>query len=194
MHELYLPGEKVSVSGHIKTVYKLMGRALADHKMLNDGDHVMVAVSGGIDSLSLLKLFLIRQTHLKIRFKITAVFVDMDFVQFDKDTLIKYFQDEGVDYIIKPLSFTGQEMSCFWCSWNRRKILFETAGAIKANKIAFGHHLDDIAETILMNMFYRGEVSTAPANLEMFKGELRIIRPMCYIEKKILREFAPNSF
>lgn len=189
MNRPYEPRERVHLRGVLTYVYKTMGRAIVEHDMLNEGDHVLVAVSGGVDSLSLLKLLLLRQARIPIKFNITACFVDMDFVKADKAPLIKYLEDEDVKYVIRPLSFTGQEMGCFWCSWNRRKVLFEAARDCGCNKIAFGHHLDDVAQTILMNMFFRGEISTAPANLSMFNGAARIIRPLCYVSKQALRDF-----
>jgi len=192
MRVRYLPGEKVNIRGVIRDVYKTVGRAIGDHAMLKDGDKILAAVSGGIDSLAMLKLLLLRRRHIPIKINILACFVDMDFVAADKAAVIKYFQDEGVEYVVKPLSFAGEKMSCFWCSWNRRKALFETAREHGCNKIALGHHLDDIAQTVLMNMFFKGEISTAPANLEMFGGKVSLIRPMCYVEKKDLREFARN--
>ena len=81
-------------------------------------------------------------------------------------------------------------MNCFWCSWNRRKILFETAREHNCNKIALGHNLDDIIETTLMNLFFRGEVSTSPPALDLFGGEIKIIRPLSYIKKQEILEFA----
>ena len=189
MDRPYQPRERVHLRGVLKYVYKTVGRAVVEHEMLNSGDHALVAVSGGVDSLSLLKVLLLRRARIPVKFDLTACFVDMDFVKADKAPLIKYFEDEGVKYVIRPLSFAGQKMGCFWCSWNRRKVLFETARGCGCNKIAFGHHLDDAAETILMNMFFRGEISTVPANLEMFGGAVRIIRPLCYVSKQALRDF-----
>ena len=182
--------EKVNIRGVVKSCYKLMGKAISDYDMLHDGDKVLVAVSGGEDSLSLLNLFLLRQKKIKINFEVIACHVDTSFVKLDRKTLLDHFESLGIDYTIKELELDDDGMNCFWCSWNRRKVLFETAKELGVNKIALGHHLDDIAETTLMNLFYRGEISTSPPAVDFFDGELKVIRPLCYIEKKDLAEFA----
>jgi len=83
--------------------------------------------------------------------------------------------------------------SCFWCSWNRRKALFEIADKLTCNKVALGHHKDDIVETTLMNIIYRGEVSTMNPKQELFDGKITIIRPLCYVEEKMTRAFAKEN-
>ncbi|MCF7887801.1 MAG: hypothetical protein K9L76_00830, partial [Candidatus Omnitrophica bacterium] len=160
--------EKIKLRGKIRNVYKQMGKAIYNYKMLSQGDKVLVAVSGGADSLALLKLFLMRKRRVLFDFKIIACFVDTNFIKTDKNVLIKYFKDNGVDYIIKSLEIEEKDRNCFWCSWSRRKILFETAKALGCNRIALGHNLDDITETILMNIFFFAQISSAPPALDMF--------------------------
>ena len=82
------------------------------------------------------------------------------------------------------------KVNCFWCSWNKRKALFRTAERFNCNKIAFGHHKDDIIETVLLNLFFNGEISTMNPKQDMFKGKITIIRPLCYTEKKEIKAFA----
>jgi tRNA(Ile)-lysidine synthase TilS/MesJ len=182
--------KKVELRGLVRQVYKNMGKAIADYNMLNDKDRVLVAVSGGLDSLSLLKLFQMRQERIPIRFEIIACFVDANFIKVDADCLTGYFKDSGVEYVAKKMFLEENEINCFWCSWNRRKILFETAKEYNCNKVALGHNLDDISETILMNLCFFGEVSSAPPALEMFKGKIKIIRPLCYVAKKDITYFS----
>ena len=118
--------EKVELKGIIKHVYKAMGQAIADYGMLSDGDKVLVAVSGGLDSLSLLKLFQMRQARIPIDFEIVACFVETDFIKVNTQTVIDYFNSIGVKYVIKNIQIKRDDINCFWCSWNRRKALFVT--------------------------------------------------------------------
>lgn len=181
---------KVKLRGKVRTVYKQMGKAIYDYKMLAPEDRVLVAVSGGADSLALLKLFLMRKRRVPFDFEIIACFVDTNFVKVDKDALIKYFKDNGINYLIKELKIKEESRNCFWCSWSRRKILFETAKRFSCNKIALGHNLDDITETILMNMFFFSQISSAPPALDMFSGRVKLIRPLAYLKKKDILDFA----
>lgn len=184
--------EKIKLRGHIRYVYKQMGRAIADYDMLQDNDRILVAVSGGVDSLSLLKLFEMRRQHVPINFELIVCFVDTNFVKVDKNYLIEYFKDCGFDYTIKDLALNAKDINCFWCSWNRRKALFEAARQQNCNKIALGHTQDDIIETTLMNLFFRSEISTCPPKLDMFGGQIKMIRPLCYLTKQEIMDFASN--
>jgi tRNA 2-thiocytidine biosynthesis protein TtcA len=182
--------EKINLKGIVKYVYKKMGKAILDYNMLQEDDKVLVAVSGGPDSLSLAKLFQLRKRRIPLRFDFVACFVDTNFVRVNKDTLINYFKQQGITFYIKKLNLDENNLNCFWCSWNRRKVLFETAKEVGCNKIALGHHLDDITETILMNLCFFGEISAMKPKIELFNGELVLIRPLCYVEKKDLEIFA----
>jgi tRNA 2-thiocytidine biosynthesis protein TtcA len=179
-----LEKEKIEFKGIVKYAYKEMGRAIADYKMLSNGDKVLIGLSGGIDSLSLLTLFKMRQQRIPIDFEIMACFVDSDFIKVDKQSLIDYCNSLEVKLIIKELKLDKDEINCFWCSWNRRKIIFETAAQYHYSKIALGHNLDDSAETILLNLFFNGEISAMKPKVELFKGKLTIIRPLVYLDKK----------
>ena len=185
-----LKQEKIPLKGIVKQAYKGMGRAISDYDMLRDGDRILVSVSGGADSLSLLKLFQMRKERVPIDFEIIGCFVNTSFIKIDKGVLIDHFQSCGIEYAVEKLDLDDQGMNCFWCSWNRRKVLFNTARKLNCNKIALGHNLDDIIETTLMNLFFRGEIGTAPPALDLFGGEIKIIRPLCYLEKKDIFDFA----
>jgi len=188
--QLYLPGDKVKLRGIIKFVYKQSGKAILDYRMIEEGDKVLVAVSGGVDSLSMLKLLKMRQKRLPIKFQLMACFVDIDFIDVDRSALVKFFKDIDVPYVIKELSLDPDNTDCFWCSWNRRKALFRTAREFNCTKIALGHNLDDISETTLMNMCFFAELSTMKPRLSFFNGEFQTIRPLCYLEKDKINEFA----
>lgn len=171
-------------------VSKKVGKAIWDYGMLRDGDRVLVAVSGGKDSLSLLKILKERRRFVPLKYELIACFVDMGFSWINYDPLIKFFENEAVEYVItKPTTSwrNGEEaFDCFWCSWNRRKALFQVAEDYGCSKIALGHHLDDIVETMLLNLFFNGEISTMNPNQEMFQGKLAIIRPLAYVEESEL--------
>lgn len=158
--------------------------------MLKDGDRVLIAVSGGKDSLCLLKIMKERVKFVPIEYEIAACFVDMGFEWVDKDRLIDFFEKEDVPYIIADApdewKKDNKDFDCFWCSWNRRKSLFKTAYKNGYNKLALAHHMDDIIETMLLNLFFQGEIGTMQPYQEMFNGELYIIRPLAYVEEKEL--------
>lgn len=180
----------MNISGPLYFTTKKVGKAIWDFKMLQEGDKVIIAVSGGKDSLCLLKIMQERIKFVPVHFEIVACFVDMGFSWMNKDILIKHFEKESIPYIIAkaPEQWKGEkeQFGCFWCSWNRRKALFDLAGDIKANKIAFAHHMDDIIETMLLNLFFQGEIGTMQPCQEMFDGELDIIRPLAYVEESEL--------
>lgn len=182
--------EKIELRGVTKFVYKTMGKAIADCNMLSQGDRILIGVSGGIDSLSLLKLFQMRQLRIPIDFEIMACFVNTNFIKLNKEALLDYANSIGVKLVVKELNLDEDKINCFWCSWNRRKILFETARDYQCNKIALGHNLDDIIETTLMNLFFNGEISTMKPKVELFEGKLTVIRPLCYVEKEKIIDFS----
>ncbi len=160
------------------------GKAIWDYKMIEEGDKVMVAVSGGKDSISLLHVLRHRQKIAPVRFKVVAVHIDFEFSDFDPKGLVEYLEREGFEYIIEKVdSLKGEkweEIDCYWWSKNRRKALFLLADKLGFTKIAFGHHMDDIAETILLNQFYRGEIGAMKPKQVLFDGKITIIRPLAY--------------
>lgn len=172
---------------------KKAGKAIADYHMIDDGDRILVAVSGGKDSLSLLKILQQRRSFVPIKYNLLAVHVDMGYHCIHPRILADYFKKEGYDYHIAKVDILkGKDRSsitCFWCAWNRRKALFEAAAKFKCNKIAFGHHKDDICETILLNLFFNAEISAMVPKQELFKGKITIIRPLAYAEEKEIIQF-----
>ncbi len=175
-------------------VSKRAGKAIGDYEMIKEGDKIMVAVSGGKDSISLLHVLRHRQLVAPISFEFKAVHVDFEFADFNPTKLIEYLEDEGFSYIIEKVdSLKGEkweEIDCFWWSKNRRKALFLLAGKLGFNKIAFGHHMDDIVETILLNQFYRGEIGAMKPKQELFGGQITIIRPLAYEREENMRILA----
>jgi tRNA 2-thiocytidine biosynthesis protein TtcA len=178
---------ETKISNAFFSVSKKVGAAIADYDMLKDGDKILLAISGGKDSVSLLKLFQYRQTFIPIHIDIMAVHIDMGIPGFPVDQLEQYFLREKVPYHVEKIDILqGKEwkdINCFWCSWNRKKCLFELAEKFGFNKIAVGHHMDDIIETTLLNMFYNGEISTMKPKQEFFQGKFHIIRPLAYVKE-----------
>lgn len=162
--------------------------------MLQGGDRVLVAVSGGKDSLTLLHVLLYRQRFIPVKIKLVAAHVDMGIPGFSLSKLVRHFQQLGVEYAVEKTDVLRnkqiKDIDCFWCSWNRRKALFSLARKMDFNKIAFGHHLDDIVETILLNLFFRGEVGAMRPKQVLFGGKLTVIRPLAYESEATIARFA----
>jgi len=156
-------------------------------KLIEDGDSVLAAVSGGKDSLSMLHILDYIQKKEMINFKLLACNVDLGISCTNEDLLKRHFEDFGIEYSFVQDQITDKEsdedIGCFWCSWNRRKALFRTAKKNKCNKVSLGHHIDDIIHTAMLNIFIHGELSTAPPKLDFFDGLITVIRPLCYIKE-----------
>ncbi|MFH1398268.1 MAG: ATP-binding protein [Candidatus Omnitrophota bacterium] len=175
-------------------ISKRIGRAIGDYDLIQDGDRIVVAVSGGKDSLTLLKILADRRSFVPVKYQIMAVHIDMGYPCHHPKILAEYFKKMGVEYYIEKIDIlkgkSRKDISCFWCSWNRRKALFKVADRYKFNKVALGHHKDDIVETILMNMFFQGEISAMSPKQVLFDGKITIIRPLAYVEEDMIVKFA----
>jgi len=177
-------------------VSKKAGAAIMDFDMIQEGDRIAVAVSGGKDSLSLLHVLRHRQSIAPISFEFVAVHVDFKFSDFDPVKLIEYFKEHEFPYLIETVnSLQGEkyaEIDCYRWSAARRKVLFEMCSREGFAKIAFGHHMDDIAETILLNQFYRGEIGAMKPKQSLFGGKITIIRPLAYVREESMEFLAKN--
>ncbi|WP_457756165.1 tRNA lysidine(34) synthetase [Thermodesulfatator indicus] len=184
-------------------IKRLIGRAIHRYDLLAEGDRVLLGLSGGEDSLVLLAFLAEWRRKTPFKWELLAIHLDMGFEtpedhQQKIEALAKYceklevpFKVEFTNYGKMALEAKKKKVSpCFVCSWFRRKHLFKLAGAEGYNKIAFGHHKDDIIVTFFLNMCYHGELSTMLPKQEMFKGELYIIRPMTFVEKKLISAYA----
>lgn len=164
--------------------------------LLADGDRVLVAVSGGKDSLCMLEMLAMRSRIAAPRFAVEAVHVRMENVDYAADTSwLQAFADGlGVPLHIVSTGFEWREGSrkpaCFLCSWHRRKAIFRLAQDLGCNKIALGHHNDDIVHTALMNLLYQGSFATMPAKLQLRRMPLTIVRPLCTVEEADIAEYA----
>ena len=179
-------------------ISKKIGRAIFDYKMIENDDVILVGVSGGKDSLTLLYDLVKRQKSFPIRYTLKAAHIISDFTECNKDKIENVFKDLGVEYhlvsvsIIKRLK-PGKTMNCYWCSSQRRIELFELAKSLGCNKIALGHHLDDIVETILMNMFYNGKIAAMKPVMRYERFNNTIIRPLAYVKEEQIRKLAAKK-
>ena len=180
-----------------KEIRGLMGKAIHRFGLIEDGDRILVGVSGGKDSLTLLHLLNERRKRVPIRYELIPVHIDLGFNSGRTEILKDFFESRGLSYHIeftdigkRANSSENRENPCFLCSWERRKRLFYLAQHFKCNKIALGHHQDDIIETFLLNIFYSAEISTMLPLQTLFKGKITLIRPLALIEEKKIERFA----
>ena len=178
-------------------------RAFATFHLLEDGDRVLVGLSGGKDSLLLLELLAERSRIHHPRFTVEALHVRMEEISYESDTT--YLQEfcDALDVRLHVVTTAfptppadessarrKQKQPCFLCSWARRKQLFNIAQELGCNKIALGHHQDDIINTCLMNLTFQSHFSTMPVKLRMRKMPLTIIRPLCLCQEADIRQYA----
>ena len=180
----------------MRRIGQRFNKGVVKYRLIDDDDKILVGLSGGKDSLALLELLAKRSRILKPKFSVVAVHVSMSNIpyQADLEYLRTYAEGLGVSFIHYETSFDPstdtRKSPCFLCSWNRRKALFTVAKEQGCNKIALGHHMDDILETLLMNITFQGAFSTMPPKLEMKKFDMTIIRPMCLVHESDLEEMA----
>lgn len=175
-----------------------VGKAIGDFNMIEEGDTVMVCLSGGKDSYTLLDILLTLRKRAPIDFKIVAMNLDQKQPGFPADVLPNYLKKLGVDFhietqdtysIVKEKIPEGKT-TCSLCSRLRRGIIYKVAGELGANKIALGHHRDDMVETLFLNMFFAGKLKAMPPKLVTDKGDHIVIRPLAYCAEKDIARYA----
>ncbi len=175
-----------------KRLSKNFTKALKEFNMLSSGDIIAVAVSGGKDSYALLDLFCKRKKHIPIKYNLLAVHID--FGKNDEQIkLIKNFcKERDVEILIKKEKLDPGEkgINCFYCSWMRRTYLFKLVDELKIKKLALGHHQNDLAETLFLNMFYQGKFESFLPNTKFFNGRFNLIRPLCFCKEKNIIEYS----
>ncbi len=180
---------------HLK---KWLEKAVMDYGMIAAGDRVLVGVSGGMDSMSLLDLLDTPMVTVP-PFSLVAVNIDPGFdpTYAGYDALEGHLKAGGYDYVMEKTeigtlshSEVNRKNPCFLCSRLRRKRIFEIAAEKGCTKIAFAHHRDDITETLLINLFYGREISTMVPNQRIFGGEMHIIRPLAYLREPLVKRYA----
>jgi tRNA 2-thiocytidine biosynthesis protein TtcA len=183
-----------------KALNRAVGKALHRYQMISDGDRIIVGVSGGADSLTLMQVLLERQPRIPIKYELHAVYIDPGFEGSFAEPLASYCQAHGfalrvenTDYGILGHSSDNRENPCFLCSRLRRKRLFEIAAELDCNKLALGHNKDDIIETLFMNICYAGEISTMLPAQTFFQQRFTVIRPLAYVDEELIRRFARDQ-
>ncbi len=196
--------EQIALEKQRERLTKRFHKACADYGLIADGDHILIGLSGGKDSLLLTELLGRRAQIYVPRFKVTALHVRVRERDYHTDlSYLQSFCDEAkVPLLVRDVSIPDTppqkengktreiDNPCFLCSWFRRKELFNVAQEIGCNKIAFGHHRDDIAQTLLMNLIFQGAFATMPPMLQMDKMPLRLIRPLCLIDEADIISYA----
>ena len=197
--------EQIALERQQAKLTKRFHKACAEYGLIADGDHILVGLSGGKDSLALTEL-LGRRARIHVpSFRVSALHVrvkERDY-QTDLGYLESFCAEAGVPLIVRDVEIGEKPQitnhksqmrealnPCFLCSWYRRKTLFNVAQELGCNKIAFGHHRDDLIETLLMNLIYQGTFATMPPVLQLEKMPLQIIRPLCLIDEADLVTYA----
>lgn len=188
----------VSLNKMSKKLRRLVGKAIADYRMIQDGDRVMVCVSGGKDSYTLLETLISLQRNAPVDFSLVAVNLDQGHPGFPKTVLPNYLKKKNVEFEIieeDTYSITQQltpkgKIHCPICSRLRRGILYTCAERLGATKIALGHHMDDVVETLFLNMFYGGTMKSMPPYLISDDGRNHVIRPLYYVREPLIEQYS----
>jgi tRNA 2-thiocytidine biosynthesis protein TtcA len=193
-----IPSNQIDLIKLEKRLRRNVGQAIAEYNMIEEGDKIMVCLSGGKDSYALLSILMILKELAPIHFDLVAVNLDQKQPGFPGHILPDYLEALGVDYkiveedtysIVKDKVPEGKT-TCSLCSRLRRAILYKAAKEIGATKIALGHHRDDMIETLMLNMFYGGKMKAMPAKLVSDNGDHVVIRPLAFCKEEDLIQYA----
>jgi tRNA 2-thiocytidine biosynthesis protein TtcA len=176
-------------------------KAIADYQMIEDGDRIMVGLSGGKDSWALLQVLDVLRRRAPIRFSLIAVNVDSGYKEYKHDVIARTCKERGWEYRIEHTGIgeiiedilDDDKTPCSLCARLRRGVLYRIADEVGATKIALGHHADDFIETLLLNLFFAGALKAMPAKLVSDNGAHVVIRPLVYIGEDEARQYAKES-
>lgn len=177
-------------------IRKLFNKGCVNYGLLDDGDRILIGLSGGKDSLELIRLLAARARIWKPRIEVEAAHVIMENIPYESEEeyLRAFCEEQDVKLHVIRRSFDEttdtRKSKCFLCSWTRRKALFEFAAANGFNKVALGHHMDDILVTLLMNMTFESSLNTMTPQLKMEHYPITIIRPLCLVHEKLIAQLA----
>ena len=183
-----------------KSLLRLCGRAIAEYRMIREGDRILLGLSGGKDSLSLLHILMHFQRHAPIRFELGAVTIDPQSESFDPSPLIPYMEALGVPYhyVREPIvslaeSHMDNDSYCAFCARMKRGLMYRTVREHGYTVLALAQHLDDLAESFLMSAFHGGRLQTMKAHYRIDAGDLRVIRPLVHARERQTAAFAAEA-
>ncbi|MEJ1378968.1 MAG: ATP-binding protein [Candidatus Sedimenticola sp. (ex Thyasira tokunagai)] len=183
-----------------KSLLRKVGRAIADFDMIRDGDRILLGVSGGKDSLTLLHILLHLKSYAPVKFGLGVITVDPEVEGFDPEALVPYYRKLGVPYHYCPQPIMEEAKTrmdgdsfCAYCSRMKRGIMYSTCREQGYNVLALAQHLDDLAESLMMSMFHGGQLRTMKAHYLNDAGDVRIIRPLVYSRETQTAAFAASS-
>ena len=187
-------------SAKYKALNRDVGKAVHRYDMLQDGDRIVVGLSGGADSLTMMWMLTERLPRIPVNFELFPVHIDPGFEGGFSESLKTYsdrfgfpLRVEHTDYGVLGHSKINRENPCFLCARLRRKRLFEIADELACNKLALGHNKDDIIETLFLNICYSGEISTMVPFQPFFEGKITVIRPLAFADERRIRDFAKEQ-
>ncbi len=180
-----------------KALNRVLGKAIHQYKLISNGDRIAVGLSGGKDSLTLMWLLQERKDRVPIDYLLYPIYIDPGFEEGFSKKLGRYCEEMGynltVDFSncgVVAHSQENRENPCFLCAKIRRKRIFEIANELGCNKVALAHNKDDLIETLFLNMFYAGEISTMKPSQSFFEGKFTLIRPLAFADEDLIRKFA----
>jgi len=191
-----------ALSGKLyQKIKRLTGRAIGDFNLIEDGDHIAVAVSGGKDSYTLLHILAALRRRAPVTYRLTAINIDAGFPGYRSDVIEEHLRDSGFDCRMVATDCAGiirdklrpGTSGCAFCARLRRGVLYTEAQAAGCNKIALGHHLDDFIETLLLNQFFVGTIAAMSASMLADNGIHTVIRPFVYVEEQDIAAFSTEQ-